>query len=251
MHFHNLKAVALTLILIGAIATGAGLLKQSLARKGETNGRPLGQPTPAAKSDGPIQRPAPGRMFVTGRVLDPQGKPVADAVTMVYARFKEPGRGINLGHMNAAPFGQGHGDRSGRFRIDAPRTSSARNDLFGVVALAPGYRAGWADLDPDTEHPTADVTLRPEQIIQGRLFDLEGQPARNVKVTVGSNCNRSVARWFNGASLVDCDFTPMPLLPVKSSPRAPAGKSTSNSGAELPYKDRSSGRMESAFRTRQ
>jgi len=88
--------------------------------------------------------------------------------------------------MNAAPFGHGHGDGSGRFRIDAPRTSSARNDLFGVVALAPGYGVGWADLDPDTEQPTAVITLGPEQVIQGRLFDLRGQPARNVKVTVGS-----------------------------------------------------------------
>ena len=33
-------------------------------------------------------------------------------------------------------------------------------------------------------------------------------------------CRKSVARWFNRASLVDCDFTPMPSLPAKSNPRA-------------------------------
>ncbi len=179
------------------IATGAGLLNQSLAMKGEPNGPPVGQTPLTAKSHGPISRPAPGRMFVTGRVLDPQGKPVPDAATMVYARFKEPGRGISQEQMNAAPFGQAHGDGSGRFRIDAPRTSSARNDLFGVVASAPGYGVGWADLDPDTEQPTADITLRPEQIIQGRLFDLQGKPARNVKVTVGS-IYRAVDGQFEG-----------------------------------------------------
>ena len=32
-------------------------------------------------------KPAPGRMFVVGRVLDPQGKPVPNASVMVYARF--------------------------------------------------------------------------------------------------------------------------------------------------------------------
>jgi len=95
MLFHNLKAIALTLLLFGAIAFGAGLLTQSLAMKGETKRPPVGQPLLEAKPDGPIQKPAPGRMFVIGRVLDPQGKPVPNAATMVYARFKEPGRGIN------------------------------------------------------------------------------------------------------------------------------------------------------------
>ncbi len=39
-------------------------------------------------------------------------------------------------------------------------------------------------LDPDAEKPTADIALRPEQVIQGRLFDLQGQPARDVKLSV-------------------------------------------------------------------
>ncbi len=135
MLIRNLKVVALNLLLLGAVATGAGLLNQSLAMKGEPTGLPVGQPPLAAKSDGQIQRPAPGRMFVTGRVLDLQGKPVPDAVTMVYARFKEPGRGISQQHMNAAPFGEGHGDGSGRFRIDAPCTScvSIRRSLDTFV----------------------------------------------------------------------------------------------------------------------
>ena len=39
-------------------------------------------------------------------------------------------------------------------------------------------------LDPDADQPAADITLRPEQVIHGRLFDLQGQPARDVKLSV-------------------------------------------------------------------
>jgi hypothetical protein len=77
-------------------------------------------------------------------------------------------------------------DGSGRFRLDAPRTSSPRHDQFGAVALASGYGVGWVELDPDAGQPTVDITLRPEQVIQGRLFDVQGQPARDVKVSVSA-----------------------------------------------------------------
>jgi len=186
MLIHNLKVASLILVLLGAIAAGAALLKQPPAIQAQIQ-RPLHGPTPlVAKSDGSMHRPVPGRMFVTGRVLDPEGKPVPNAATMIYARLKEPGRGMSQAGMNAAQFGQGRCDGSGRFRIDTQRSSSARNDLFGAVALAPGYGVGWVELDPDAEEPAADITLRPEQVIEGRLFDVHGEPARNVSITVGS-----------------------------------------------------------------
>ena len=84
------------------------------------------------------------------------------------------------------PIGDARADGSGRFRIDAPRTSSSRHEAFGAVALAPGYGAGWVELDPDDDQPTADITLRPEQVIHGRLFDLQGRPVPDVTLSVAS-----------------------------------------------------------------
>ncbi len=57
---------------------------------------------------------------------------------------------------------------------------------MGAVAIAPGYGAGWVELDPDADRPTADISLRPEQVIQGRLFDLIGRPVQGVEVRVQS-----------------------------------------------------------------
>ena len=43
----------------------------------------------------------------------------------------------------------------------APRTASIR--FFEVIALAsaPGYGLAWAELNPDAEHPAADLKLGP------------------------------------------------------------------------------------------
>ena len=125
-------------------------------------------------------------MFVVGRVLDPSGKPVPNATVMVYASLKWPGRGDRLAPMWPSAIGQAGSDGSGRFRLDAPRTSSSRHIEFGAVAIAPGYGAGWVELDPDADQPAADITLRPEQVIQGRLFDVQGRPAQGVAVSVES-----------------------------------------------------------------
>ena len=125
-------------LFLGAVATGAGFLTQTSAKNDDQKPAPVAQPAaPAAKPDGPIRKPAPGRMFVTGVVLDPQRRPVANATTMVYARSKEPGRGENQNRLNLAPLGQAEADGAGRFQLDTPRTSSSRNDRFGALALAP------------------------------------------------------------------------------------------------------------------
>jgi Carboxypeptidase regulatory-like domain/Sigma-70 region 2 len=189
MLIHKLKLVALTLLFLGTVATGAGYAGRQLARE---TVQPQPQ-TPQAEKPGllPIAakanenngKPGPGRMFVVGRVLDPQGKPVPSATIMVYTanriRGADPYDGMNL-----LAIGHASTDSSGRFHVDALRTASSRHYRAGAVALAPGYGAGWIDLDPDADQPGVDITLRPEQMIKGRLVDLNGQPARDVAVFV-------------------------------------------------------------------
>jgi len=188
MLLHKLRFTVLALLALAAVATGAGFLTHSLAMiKDEPKRSPISrqQTTLAAKPEGASQAPAPGRMFVTGRVVDPQGKPVPNAAVMVYTRlpFEPP---IGSRRQGPLAISQTRCDGSGRFRIDAPRTSSSRQELPGITALASGYGIGWVELDPDAEQPTADVALRPEQVIRGRLFDVQGQPARGVKVSIAA-----------------------------------------------------------------
>ena len=57
---------------------------------------------------------------------------------------------------------------------------------FGATALAPGYGVGWAELDPDDDRPSAEIRLLPEQVIEGRLFDVQGRPVPGAVVSVSA-----------------------------------------------------------------
>ena len=127
MLLHKLKILALTLLLLGALATSAGYFARALARIDEPKAAAAHQQAPPApKPDNATQKPAPGRMFVVGRVLDPQGKPVAGAAVMASTlpKFSRPpdrgeGRAASvIAHANAPETARG------RFRLDSPRTSS-------------------------------------------------------------------------------------------------------------------------------
>ena len=185
MMFHKLKFLALTLLLLGAVVTGASFLTRSLAKNNEPRSFAAARQTPVAAGRADANpRPAPGRMFVVGRVLDPQGKPVPGATVMVSTRAKLSGDG----GFEATKSRPGSGTRTptnpAGFGSTRPRTSSSRDDEFMAIALAPGYGVGWTETDPDDVQPTADISLRPEQVIQGRLFDLQGRPAQGVVVSV-------------------------------------------------------------------
>ena len=183
-------ALAALAILLGAPSRRCGV-RRAFAGSADPKSQPqdhqAGKPEPgdvAAKTNDAIEKPAPGRMFVVGRVLDPAGKPVPNATTMVYARSKVLGISLLQDQLHPIPIGDARADRSGRFHLDAPRTSSSRHDIVGAVAIAPGYGVGCVDLDPDADQPAADITLRREQVIHGRLFDVQGRPVPDVAISV-------------------------------------------------------------------
>ena len=171
-------------MLLAAVATGAGYLTHSLAMKDEPARTPAARRRRSRDDSAGARRPArcprpPARMTVTGRVLDPDGKPV---------RGRGRGRGLAAPHAlgrrergdlrhEHALLGQGQSDGDGRFRLDAPRTASIRVFEVYAMAAAPGYGLGWAELNPDAEQPAADIRLRPEQLIRVRLVDVTGRPA--------------------------------------------------------------------------
>jgi RNA polymerase sigma factor (sigma-70 family) len=144
----KLKLVAWAFLLVGAVAGGAGLVAQVLghqAGKSDLQEHQAGKPDLrpiAARTDDASAKPGPGRMFVVGRVLDPQGKPVPNAKVMVHARVKQSGGAPGTEGLYPALIGDAEADGSGRFRLDAPRTASSRDDEFMAVALAPGYGVG-------------------------------------------------------------------------------------------------------------
>jgi RNA polymerase sigma factor (sigma-70 family) len=192
MLFYKLKLTVLTLLFLGSVATGAGLLTHSPAMKYEPGKTPAGIQLPiATKPDDAIQRPAPGRMIAVGHVLDPDGKPVTGAVVELVAQSRSPwvGASEEIFGSEHALLGQGQSDGDGRFRLDALRMGATRVFQVYALAAAPGYGLGWAKLNPDAEQAAADIRLLPEQPIRARLVDVTGAPANRVEVRV-----RNIAR---------------------------------------------------------
>ena len=198
MLFHKLRLVAMTMLALAAIATGAGYLAHSLNASAlpREGGAPSGpSPHPARREARPPDAPIrpEGRMTVAGRVLDPDGKPVRDAVVDVIARPRAPMAGDSMELDPRALLGQGRSDADGRFQLDATRTASARVFEVYAIAHAPGYGLGWAALNPDADRPAADLKLVPEQPLRVRFVDVTGVPARGAEIRV-----ESIGRPNNG-----------------------------------------------------
>jgi hypothetical protein len=132
-------------------------------------------------------------MFVTGRVLKPDGQPAAGVPVDLIAASRIPAAGTDVERAPYVVLGQGATDDDGRFRIEAARASSSR--FYDVYALAgasgPGTAFGCVKLHPDADQPAAEIHLQPEQVIRGKVVDLNGQPAAGVQVQLASVYNKS------------------------------------------------------------
>jgi RNA polymerase sigma factor (sigma-70 family) len=207
--WHELRATASTLLLLVAAAAGAGYLTRAPAAA-NAELRKASAPTLATtphvqtKAD-ETARPAagPGRMFVVGRVLDPTGKPVPGVRVDVVGRPRLPRVATRAEPEWHVLIGCGTTGADGKFRFDGIRTASTRYYEVDAVAASPGYGLGWARLNPDAPEPGAEISLRPEQTIQGRLVDINGQPATGVEFHVGRVGHRTDMGTFEGVNLGD------------------------------------------------
>jgi RNA polymerase sigma factor (sigma-70 family) len=201
--------IATTLVLaVGLAVLGAGTLtRQALAqRQGavpapavQPAAQPKERPQPAPAADqAAVQPPRPEpqqEMTLTGRVLAPDGKPVPGAdVALVVWPHQQP----QEGHVVPRPeaWGQAQADGEGRFRFTVrwslpPRFYATRMYGAAVMASARGYGLGWHFLRFDFEKsvpfvfpPDTPVQLQPEQVLRGRLIDLQGQPVAGAQLEV-------------------------------------------------------------------
>jgi RNA polymerase sigma factor (sigma-70 family) len=186
MLVNKLKLAVATLLFVGMIASGAALLGRSAATtKDEFKGSAAGaQRRAASKDNRASSSESPDRIVITGRVLDPDGKPVAGARVAVVAAplprpqthdLTEPERNRVLRSARA--------DALGRFHVDFPRSSIGRWDVDLVVGAA-GWALGGKLVEPSTTSADLTITLQPERILRGRFIDLQGQPIAGVSVCV-------------------------------------------------------------------
>ena len=115
----------------------------------------------------PVKADAEQTIKVAGRVLDPDGKPVAGAKFAVIADETEE----RIPPVTTGP--------DGRFTFELSRSKEVRNPRQ-VVAFAPGFGIDWLS------EPREDAVFRlvPDQTITGRVIDLQGKPVVGATVAV-------------------------------------------------------------------
>jgi RNA polymerase sigma factor (sigma-70 family) len=125
--------------------------------------------------------PAEETITASGRVLDPDGKPVAGARLYTFrARAGKPPTDENI-----EAVARGLSDVDGRFRFDASKAelgTTAAGEPMPVLAAADGLGINWVPCGK----PGDELVLRlvKDQPITGRILDTEGRPVADAQVRV-------------------------------------------------------------------
>jgi hypothetical protein len=142
---------------------------------------PSARPTPGAPAP---KHNTPARMTVVGRVVDPGGRPVPDArLAALVDRLRQLGD-INDGRHRDDVMGTASADADGRFTLEFPAISPGRMEYPFLLVAAPGRGSKIVILRTDAARQEASITLAPEEPVEGRLVDVQGQPAARVVVHV-------------------------------------------------------------------
>jgi RNA polymerase sigma factor (sigma-70 family) len=165
------KLLLLALALVGtALSVGLG----ALTFAGQKPEPPPTQAAEAGRKETPLP-PSEKGTTVSGRVLDPDGKPAPGAPVYLVGRKKDG--------VEAKPQRIATTDADGRFTFDARRAPAGLRGAV-LVATAPGAAPDWGTLN----EPGPEMTLRltGDVPIRGRLLDLEGKPVAGALVKVVS-----------------------------------------------------------------
>jgi RNA polymerase sigma factor (sigma-70 family) len=179
------------LLAVGLVGAGLGLLATGApARPGE--GRAPKQTEPplvlrAAKSGQEANPAADAQkgdgkpITFTGRVLDEGGKPLAGAEVAVIG-LRHPARAG--ASMRQEVLATGKTDAQGKFQLRKANASPKQFNRIQVLAAAKGHGLGWQLLRTPGREQKAELRLPAEQVLTGRLVDLQGLAAAKVKCRV-------------------------------------------------------------------
>lgn len=138
-------------------------------------------------------------LIVRGRVLDPQGKPLAGADVVASQGFWKV-------RYTLIPLAATKTDDAGRFRLEFRKSQfiAGRGEPWRsatIMASVPDARYGMAWLYYDAVKPNQETTLQlaPDEPIEGRIVDLEGRPIAGVEARIGaiqSNAKGDLTTWL-------------------------------------------------------
>ena len=128
---------------------------------------------------------AKNQTVVTGQVTSTDGEPVADAHVAVIAMRVQSRRGGDY-----SPGGEilveGRTKIDGTYRLTLDSVSSKTHHFANVIARTDGMAIAWKQVNLDESELEASLELSAEELIKGKLVDIEGQPAVGVQLQIRS-----------------------------------------------------------------
>jgi RNA polymerase sigma factor (sigma-70 family) len=183
----TLKKSLAVVVIVGLATLGLGLSSMSPTSAGQQSPPPVPKEAKSEKKEATKAADASpdltGEKAFAGRVLDPDGKPVAGA--KLYTLYYTP---------KVLPIPErGTSDKDGGYRFTVPRKDfdgsvAARPwDQALVVAVADGYGVGIPDSEWGKPWPETAWTIRlpkDDVPITGRILNLQGQPVVGATISV-------------------------------------------------------------------
>jgi RNA polymerase sigma factor (sigma-70 family) len=171
MFLSKVKLAVLVLAVAGLVAAAAGShFHRALATPAEGESVPASgaadKPTATAKEN--------GKIVLHGRVLDPDGKPLAGATLFFLPT-------ADAEDAPKAPPEEAKSGAEGRFRFTVNRSHLVSGRW--LAAIAEGYALDWIDAD---KLGAGEITLRlaKDIPITGRILTLEGRPVQGASIQV-------------------------------------------------------------------
>ncbi len=176
MLLRKLKAVAFSLLLLAVVAAGAGRLAYPLVMGAEPRMKspPPKRPSSAARLPDDAN---PGRMTIVGRVLDPEGQPIANARVAVLADRKRQASDLDGRHRNIL-MGNAAADADGRFTLAFPAIPAPRLDHLRLIANAPDGASAWSSSRPTRRARRRRSPWRPSSRSRAGWLTSRGSPPR-------------------------------------------------------------------------
>jgi RNA polymerase sigma factor (sigma-70 family) len=167
------KIAGLVVLGVSALGIGVAALPPAEMQRPAEKAMPAG----AARIDpAPPAEPADRDLVVKGRVLGPDGKPVAGAKLMLPAAKASSFQDVVEVATTAA---------DGSFHCTIKPTDPGVPDLRTLVARAPGFGADWVSVNELSSNRPVTLQLVPDDVpVRGRVVDMEGRPVPGATVTV-------------------------------------------------------------------
>jgi RNA polymerase sigma factor (sigma-70 family) len=203
-------AAALLTAALGAAGLGTVTLRALAAGPADPERKEAAAAPPPGGQEA-AEEGAKDVLTVRGRVLDPDGKPVAGAKLYVH----DP----HLGDKDDAARATSGGDGSFRFTVAKSEMTQRGYPLQAlaadVMAVAKGYGCAWAAVGEADARREVTLRLVKDVPISGRVLDSDGQPVAGAKVRLTSLRafpGEDLTKMLKAAALADWSA---PLLPAK------------------------------------